>query len=99
LDCQLEKQCFTRKARSDEPANFRIVRSAMSDRLIEDRRIGSQTRNRKVLNIALKGACIEKIPCNVVQPDALPLVVERFSSFHNFTPSTFVHDQDLMLFV
>src|SRR5208337_3067938 len=82
LHRQLEKQSFTGKARTHEPANLGIVRFAMSDGVIEDRRIGRQARDRKTIDVAFKRAAIEKLARDVVEPDALPQVLERLSSFH-----------------
>jgi hypothetical protein len=44
----------------------------MDDGIIEDRGILRQTRDREMFDIAFKRAGIEKLPRNVVEPDALP---------------------------
>ena len=52
LHSQLKEQLFAGKAGPHEPANLRIVRFAMSDSVVEDRRIGGQPRDRKIVDVA-----------------------------------------------
>src|SRR5271156_3334193 len=85
LHGQLEEQCFPGKAGTHETANFGIVRFAVSDSVIEDRRIGGQPRDRKILDVAFKGAAIEQFARDVIEPDALTQIVERLTSLHDFT--------------
>ena len=76
LHRQLKKQCFAGKAGTDELANFGIVRFAVSDGVIEDCRIGGQTSDREILDVALESAAIEQLARDVIEPDALSQIVE-----------------------
>src|SRR5208282_760040 len=78
-------QCFTGKARAHEPANFGVVRFAVSDGVIEDRRIRGQSRDRQLIDVAFERAAVEQLARYVIEPDALTQVVERLSSLHDLT--------------
>jgi hypothetical protein len=57
----------------------------VSDSVIEDRRIGGQTRDREFIDVAFERAAIEKLSRDVIEPDALSEIVERLSSLHDLT--------------
>jgi hypothetical protein len=61
----------------------------MGDRMIEDRRVGRQTGDREIVDVAFECAAIEKLSRYVVEPDALPKIVERLSSFHFISGALF----------
>ena len=59
-----------------------VIVSAVADRLIEDRRIGSETGHREFIDVALQRSAVEQTAGDVVEPKALAEVVERFCRVH-----------------
>ena len=57
----------------------------MRDSVVENRRIGGQPRDREIRDVAFQRAAIEQFARDVVEPDALTQVVQRFSSLHDLT--------------
>lgn len=60
----------------------------MGDSVVKDRRIGRQARDRELVDIACQRAAIEELPRNIVEPNALPQIMQHFSSFHGYTSKT-----------
>jgi len=57
----------------------------MSNSVIEDRGIGGQARDRELIDIASKRQAIEKVPRDVIEPNALSQIVKDFSSSHGYS--------------
>ena len=68
FDRQLEEQRLVRKAAAHELANFRIVRTAVRDRVVEDGRVRGQAGDRQIVDVALERAAIEQVAGDVVEP-------------------------------
>jgi hypothetical protein len=53
--------------------------------VVEDGWVGRKTRNRKLLDVTLKGAIVQKVARYIVQPETLTEVPEQFCRFHPHT--------------
>src|SRR5258707_236154 len=72
----------TRPAVLDLLLDRGVVRRAGLDRVVEDRRVGSQPRHRELPDVARERAVSKDVAGNVVEPETLSLVVEGFGGFH-----------------
>ncbi len=81
LDRELEEERLAAEARRRLLAD-RVVVVARSDRLVEDRRVRSQAGDRVPIDVALHDAVVEHGPGDVVEPQALTLVVECLCCLH-----------------
>ena len=87
------RSCRARSKKSASPAlpfaelftNGGVVGSAAFDRVIEDRRIRRKTGHREFVYVALERAVVQQIARDVVEPDALTLIVEQLCRFQRVT--------------
>src|SRR5262245_30552924 len=82
LKGQLKKQLLSGLTVTKPFADRSIVRAAILDRVVEDRRIRSEPGYRKLIDIALECPAIDEVARNVVQPQALTQVVKQLSCSH-----------------
>ena len=51
--------------------------------MVEDRRVRGQPGHGQFVDIPFERAVVEQIPRDVVEPEALPQVVQRLGGFHD----------------
>ena len=71
LDGEREEQRLARFTVVQLPANFRVVRLAAGNGVVEDRRIGGEAGDKLLVDVALERAAIEQVAGYVVEPQAL----------------------------
>jgi hypothetical protein len=76
MDCKLKEQALSRLTLIKFPANRRIVRAAIFNRVVEDRGIRSESRHGKLVDIAPECTAINQVARNVVEPQTLTQVVK-----------------------
>ena len=62
----------------------RVVVGAALDGLIEDRGIAGEAGDRKLFDVIPKGAVLQQLPGDVVEPEALAQVMESFGGVHGY---------------
>src|SRR5262249_12703986 len=82
---QLEEQGLARLAFGELVTNGGIVRGAVPDGVIKDRRIRREPCHRKLADVAVERAAFEQVSCNIVEPDALAQIVQQLGRFHRVT--------------
>src|SRR4029453_8064150 len=65
-----------------ELGDLLVVSVAARDRLVEDRRVGGQTGDRELLDVALQGAVGQHRAGDVVEPEALARLVQLRGRLH-----------------
>src|SRR5207247_9287857 len=78
LEGQLEEQVFARLAFLDLAPNGRVVARAVLDGVVEDRGVGCEARHGELVDIACEGPGLEQVAGDVVEPEALAAVVQRY---------------------
>src|SRR4029453_2513099 len=87
LERQLEEQILAALSRRQLLADRGIVGGAALDRMIEDGRVGREPRHRELTDVARQRTVIGDPARDVVEPQALPQIVEQCSCFHRVTSS------------
>src|SRR5262249_37459472 len=82
LERQLEEQGFARLPLPHLLLDGGVVRLAVLDRVVEDRRVGGQPRHRELVDVTRERTVLQQVPSDVVEPETLALVVERRRGFH-----------------
>src|SRR5262249_58938608 len=82
LERQFEEQRLTRLALGHQAADLVVVVGAALDRVVEDRRVRGQARDRQLVAIALERAAGEELASDVVEPEALSELVKLLCRFH-----------------
>ena len=59
-----------------------VIRRAVLDRVVEDRRIRRESRHRELVDVVLERAGCQQVACDVIEPDALAQIVEICGCFH-----------------
>ena len=59
-----------------------VIRSAVLDRMIENRGIRGQSGHREVVDVLLQCAVIQQITSNVIEPDTLAEFLQTFRTLH-----------------
>jgi hypothetical protein len=83
-ECQFKEQWFTRFPLRESLLNRRIVSPAVLDGVVENGRIGGQTRDREFIDVAFERPSVEQIAGDVVEPEALAEVVQLSGRFHSY---------------
>jgi hypothetical protein len=82
---QLEEQGLARLAFLDLGPDGRIRGRAVLDGVIEDGRVGGEPGHREPLDVARKGAGVQQVAGDVVEPETLALIVEPLGGVHRVT--------------
>src|SRR6185436_4871448 len=82
LDGELEEKLLTRETRRGLLADRRVVVVAVLDRVVEDRRVRGEPRDRQFPDVAGERPSGEEGARDVVEPEALARVVQLPGSFH-----------------
>src|SRR6476620_359370 len=85
LECQLEEQPLSGLTLIKFLADRSIVRAAVFNRVVEDRRVRSEPGHRQLVDIAFQCAGVQQVACNIVEPQTLAQVVEQLGCFHLIT--------------
>ena len=62
--------------------NVPVIVRAVLDRVIEDRRVRCEPRHRKLVDVVLQRTAIQQLAVDVVEPQALPEIVEGSRWLH-----------------
>src|SRR5262249_60689116 len=82
LERQIEEQLLAGPALVDLLLDGSVVVRAVLDRVVEDGRVRRESRDREVVDVARQRAVLQEVASDVVEPDALALVVQRRRAFH-----------------
>jgi hypothetical protein len=75
-DRELEEQRFGLEALLAQLGDLPVVIAAAADRLVEDRGVGGEAGHVEIVDVALQRAVVQDPAGDVVEPEALPQVVE-----------------------
>jgi hypothetical protein len=85
LQSDLEEQFFPGLAFRDFALDGVIVVAAVLDRMVEDRGIGREPGDRKLVDIPAEHTSAQQIPGDVVEPETLAQIMQDSSGFHVVT--------------
>jgi hypothetical protein len=85
-DRKPEEQIFARNAAFRHRANVLVVGDALRNRMVEDRRVRGEPRDRKRVDVSFERARRQQIPSDVVEPQALTRIAKRLGRIHVRTP-------------
>ena len=91
---QFEEQVLARFAGLHLLQNRRVVIRAVLNCMVENGRIGSESGYRQVVNIVFKSAAIQHLARNIVEPDTLTQVMERFGGLHWYSNLPLIYGVD-----
>ena len=84
LNCQFEEERLARFALFYFLADGAVIVVTVLDRMIEDRRIRSKTRDRQLMNVAFKCTAGQQTAGNVIEPEAVFYFVQFLRGSINF---------------
>ena len=85
LQRQIEEEALAGFPFGQPLADRRIVRGAVLDGVIEDRRIRGKPGHRKFVDVTFERAAVQQVARDVVEPEALTEIVEQLGGFHIFS--------------
>ena len=75
-ESELEESLLGLRPAGSELRDLLVVGAALGDRLVEDRRVRREARDRVLVDVALERPLVEQLAGDVVEPEALPELVE-----------------------
>ena len=85
VEREVEEDRLARPALLEIGQDRSVVRRAVLDRLIEDRRVRGQPGHGELVDVASERPAVEQVARDVVEPDALAQIVEQRRRFHHIT--------------
>ena len=85
LQCEVEKERLARFAPTQLLADRGVIRRAVFDGVVKDRRIRREPRYREFGDVALECAAVKQVACDVIKPEALTEIVKQLCCFHHVT--------------
>jgi hypothetical protein len=85
-DCELKKEILARNSRLLQRADLDVIRCALRDSVVEDRRVGGKSCDRQLVDVSLQRSRGQQLAGDIVEPQALTEVVQLPGRFHVRTP-------------
>ena len=80
---QVEEQALARFPLGGLLGNRLVIKLRVSNRMIEDRRVGCESGDGEVAQVAFQSAAFQQSASNIVEPQALTDLVKLFRGIHD----------------